>query len=315
MLRLTNVQVSSGRIISDASDFDKSKNRGIRTHNWFSKILADLFGSGTISVYIDDKKYYVNKKSCYKLIDNPKYTFFKNKTLVIGQIQSIFDEMHSGKTLTQGASVGFNNRYAMQMQQFQDWVLDNKDNLGTMAYGEAMGTIKFFQHIIHRDGITDILTQQGGYLYQFHEAPELPLGLTFHYQPTKNESEKALTSLFCQFITALDQLKTDQQKIRFCKELDGYCIEAKTSNAFVYAASIASNEVELEPFHVILQRYRDEAHEALKGQNLTIDLLAEYINNKHDGEKCLSDVNLCKDGIINLESAKAFLEITDFDLL
>ena len=316
MLKLTNVQLSSnGRVISDSSAYNESTNRGIRTHNRFGKFFADCFGSGTYKVYINDQKYYLNRNSCDNLIASEMAC--KSKALVIGQIQSIFDEMHGGKPLSQGRAVGFIN-YQVQMNQITDWVRDNQHALGSMAYREAMATIKFFQFINTEAGVIDIVNSHAGLYYFCPPNFELNEGIPFHFHDHKTEKEvkSALSALFSQFIFSLSQLKTDKQKTQFFKELGGLCIEAKTSNAFVYASSLASNTVaELEPFYVIAEKYRQEAHDALEGQNKTIDLLAQYINDNHGGERCLTDANLCPDGVISLESAKAFLGFTDFDLI
>lgn len=69
MISLEHVAIASnGRIISDTSPYDRNKNRGINQHNIIGKLFADIFGSGTISMKIEGKVYYLNKNSCFNLV-------------------------------------------------------------------------------------------------------------------------------------------------------------------------------------------------------------------------------------------------------
>lgn len=72
-MELNNATFSHGRIIPLNTKFDPTTNNGINVHeNWFSRTLADLFGSGVVEVKIEGKSFYLNKASCFKLLKSLK---------------------------------------------------------------------------------------------------------------------------------------------------------------------------------------------------------------------------------------------------
>lgn len=83
---MDNVELSSGRLVYAVSKVNSIKNRGVNTHNFLSKYLVNIFGSGTFkanNIYNDrtdayDKTVYLNNKSCFKFIkklEDPNLTF------------------------------------------------------------------------------------------------------------------------------------------------------------------------------------------------------------------------------------------------
>lgn len=94
-MQLNNVSIApNSRIISDILPFDKEFNRGIRTHNIIGKIFADIFGSGTETVIINEKKYYVNRGSCYKFLNQHCIELSEDKNDLLPKLQELFDNIH-----------------------------------------------------------------------------------------------------------------------------------------------------------------------------------------------------------------------------
>ncbi len=97
MINLINVSIASnGRVISDASPYDKVNNPGIRTHNCFGKFFAQFFGTGTVTVRIDDKYYYLNRGSCFKLLDINGVKYKEKKKDFLPKLQNLFAKLHNG---------------------------------------------------------------------------------------------------------------------------------------------------------------------------------------------------------------------------
>lgn len=95
---LNNVYIApNSRIISDILPFDKELNRGIRTHNIIGKIFADIFGSGTETVIINNKKYYVNRGSCFNFLDQHLIDHTEDKNDFLPKLQELFDNIHRTK--------------------------------------------------------------------------------------------------------------------------------------------------------------------------------------------------------------------------
>lgn len=70
---LDNVNLSHGRIIPSDTNYDSITNKGVNFHNnWFSRAFVRLFGSGVVKVHIDGTSFYLNKASCFKLVNSTK---------------------------------------------------------------------------------------------------------------------------------------------------------------------------------------------------------------------------------------------------
>lgn len=92
----------NNRIISCHLPYHPKTNRGIATHHWLIRIFVDVFGSGTVKAKVDNKSYYLNKASCFKLIHGDcllengnlslEYkTFLKKKDCeIIAALQEVF---------------------------------------------------------------------------------------------------------------------------------------------------------------------------------------------------------------------------------
>lgn len=110
MNSLQNVHLSwFNRVIPSSKTADPKIARGVATHKFLGKYFADKFGSGTVAVEINNKKVYLNKGSCFKLLYGsdklaPKKTDFLNRSddEIISALQDKFD----GKSAHSVHSIG-----------------------------------------------------------------------------------------------------------------------------------------------------------------------------------------------------------------
>lgn len=101
-MKLNHVSIApNDRIISDTIPYDENLNRGIRTHNIIGKFFADIFGSGTVTVLINEKEYYLNRGSCFKLLDMHHIDHTENKKDFLPKLQKLFDNLHNLPTVAQ----------------------------------------------------------------------------------------------------------------------------------------------------------------------------------------------------------------------
>jgi hypothetical protein len=183
-------------------------------------------------------------------------------------------------------------------------------------HADSLVVIEFLFFINTRNGFDEIIaSQKKGASYIHGEGDPLFESLNkciyFHYKDTKMETAKALSSLLAQYVTSLEYLKTQEEKIQFFSLQQDLCIEAKTSEAFIYAASLASssslnNKAPLQPFYTVMEKYEKEAREALIDIKYTPRILAQYIVEKHDGEQCIGQLPFLE-GVITAQTALAYL--------
>lgn len=101
-MKLNNVAIApNDRIISDYIPYDENLNPGIRTHNRIGKFFADIFGSGTVTVLINEKEYYLNRGSCFNLLDMNHIDHTDKKKDFLPKLQKLFDDLHNLPTVDQ----------------------------------------------------------------------------------------------------------------------------------------------------------------------------------------------------------------------
>ena len=96
---LSGVSIAeNGRIISSALPYDKVSNRGICYHNWIGAFFARIFGSGTLTVSINNKEVYLNKGSCSGFLKANKVQFDpSNEEDLIAKVQNTFKKVADQK--------------------------------------------------------------------------------------------------------------------------------------------------------------------------------------------------------------------------
>ena len=124
MNKLDYAHYSHGRIVSVNKDF-AIKIKGINTHNRFTKVFVNIFGSGTIAVKVEGKTRYLNKNSCYKLVktlpDAPDRTaFMKDKKLILASIQLAFEQMSKPEKLEEPSPTHFAHGMTEVTEDFFD---------------------------------------------------------------------------------------------------------------------------------------------------------------------------------------------------
>lgn len=323
-----NASISNnGRIIPKNSDYDSIENRGIRTHNKFGKFFAEFFGSGTVTVNIDSKTYYLNRGSCYALLKLDKNIgAASRKSDLIMQLILHFDSAvkkennedpinlyisdsenksdHSITPLAPALQTEQNNK----LNNMNTWANDNCAKLGSDTYSDLMSVIKFFK-FINTDSCLNTMKVDGCYWF-----PDLEVvGIPFHEDESWEKTKKNLMKLSEEFIGAFYQLNSEQHKIEFSKNLNGACIEGRTNAALIYASNIIQNP-HIESFFTLIERCRLEAYEALKNQKLSIKLLTDHIMRFHGGEICIPDEQNCPEGILSRYYVRCYLEFAEVDM-
>lgn len=103
-MKLNDVTFSHGRIIPSNTKYDPINNNGVNFHeNWFSRTLARLFGSGVVKTSINGTSFYLNKASCFKLVNSTttinkssiefKSFIAQNPDQIITQVQNALNQI------------------------------------------------------------------------------------------------------------------------------------------------------------------------------------------------------------------------------